>query len=124
MEKFRILMIEDNDAYRKSLKTILQNSFPDIAIDEAVDGDGALQKVDAFPPDLIFMDINLPGENGLELTKKIKATHPNITIFIITSYDTREYQEAALQYGADRFFPKGSLNPQELEESVRSHLKG
>jgi len=48
------------------------------------------------------VDIKLPGVNGLELTKKIKAAHPSITIFILTNYDIPEYREAAFQYGADR----------------------
>jgi DNA-binding NarL/FixJ family response regulator len=69
------------------------------------------------------MDIKLPGENGLKLTEKIKATHPNITIFILTSYDIPEYREAAFQSGADRFLAKTSLNRMELEELVKSFLR-
>ena len=98
-------------------------SFPTIAIDEVADGGEALQKVEALLPDLIFMDIQLPGENGLELTKKIKATHPNMTIFILTQHDTPEYREAAFQYGADRFIGKTSLNRIRLEEFVKSYYR-
>jgi DNA-binding NarL/FixJ family response regulator len=123
MKKFRILIVDDTDTFRQILKTTLQVSFPTIAIHEAADGGEALREVDAFLPDLIFMDIKLPGVNGLELTRKIKAAHPNITIFILTSYDIPEYQEAAFQYGADRFLPKTSLNPVELEELVKSCQK-
>jgi CheY-like chemotaxis protein len=123
MKKFRILIVEDNHPYRQMLKTTLQESFPTIAIDEAADGGEALQKVDTFLPDLIFMDIKLPGVNGLELTRKIKAAHPNITIFILTSYDIPEYREAAFQYGADRFVPKTFLNRMELQELVKSCQK-
>jgi len=97
--------------------------FPMVAIDEVADGGEVLRKVDAFLPDLIFMDIKLPGENGLELTKKIKATHPNITIVILTSYDIPEYREAAFQYGADRFLAKASLNRMELERLIKSCQK-
>jgi len=123
MEKFRILIVNDSDVFRQLFKGALQVSFPTIAIDEAADGGEALQKVDAFLPDLIFMDVRLPGENGLELTKKMKATHPNITIFILTSYDTPEYREAASQYGADGFIAKASLTSMELAELVRSYQK-
>jgi len=82
-----------------------------------------LQKVEAFLPDLIFMDIRLPGESGLTLTQKIKATHPNITILILTAYDIPEYREAAPKYGADRFLAKNSLNYMELKELVKSYQK-
>jgi len=123
MKKFRILMVDDNSPFRQVLKESLQMSFPMVAIDEVADGGEVLRKVDAFLPDLIFMDIKLPGENGLELTKKIKATHPNITIVILTSYDIPEYREAAFQYGADRFLAKVSLNRMELEKLVKSCQK-
>jgi len=55
------------------------------------------------------MDIGLPGENGLELTRKIKADHPDVTVIIVTSHDTPEYREAAIRYKADYFFSKDAL---------------
>ena len=123
MKNFRILIVDDSDRFRTLLKKGLRVSFPTIAIDEAANGDEALQKVDAFLPDLVFMDIRLKEENGLELTKKIKATHPNITILIVTGFDIPEYRETASQYGVDRFLVKTSLNYAELEELVKSYLK-
>jgi DNA-binding NarL/FixJ family response regulator len=123
MKKFAILIVDDNGFFRQTLKESLQMSFPTVAIEEVADGGEVLREVDAFLPDLIFMDIKLPGENGLELTKKIKAAHPNITIFILTSYDIPEYREAAFQYGADRFLAKSSLNRKELAEFVKSYQK-
>jgi DNA-binding NarL/FixJ family response regulator len=86
-------------------------------------GGEVLQKVDTFLPDFILMDTQLQEENGLELTKKIKEAHPNITILILTAYDIPEYREAALQYGADRFIAKISLNPIGLEELVKTYQK-
>jgi two-component system response regulator NreC len=121
--KFRILIVDDNGPFRQTLKGSLQISFPTVAIDEVADGGEVLQEVDTLVPDLIFMDIKLPRENGLKLTKKIKATHPNIIIFILTSYDIPEYREAAFQSGADRFLAKTSLNRMELEELVKSFLR-
>ena len=123
VKKFKILIVDDDGCFRQTLKESLQLSFPTIAIDEVADGGKALQKVDAFLPDLIFMDINLSGQNGLELTKKIKAAHPNIIVFIITSYDLVEYRDVAFQYGANRFLAKESFNWRELEELVKSYQK-
>ena len=123
-EEFRILIVEDNDIYRELFKDILRTAFPEIALDEATDGREALQKVNAFLPDLIFMDINLRGANGIELTKKIKATYRNIPVVIFTFYDIPEYREAAFGSGADRFLVKSSLSTMEIEELVKSyHLK-
>ncbi len=123
MANFRILIVEDSEIYRKLLRNALQKVFPEILIDEAVDGDEALQKVDAFLPDLIFMDIRLPDEDGLELTKKVKATHPDIRIFILTGYDTQEFRKATSQCGAEGFLAKTSFGLEELEELVKSFKK-
>ncbi len=123
MDKLKILIVDDNGSFRQAFKNTLQESFSTIAIDEAADGDEALRKVDAFLPDLIFMDIRLPGENGLELTKKIKVTHPNITILVLTSYDLPEYRDSAFQCGADGFFGKTTCDIKELEALIKSCQK-
>jgi len=65
-------------------------------------------KIDSFHPKIVSMGIRLPGENGLELTKKIKKNYPDIIIVILTSYDLHEYRQAARESMADYFVLKGS----------------
>ena len=115
--------MDDNGPFRQTLKQSPQMSFPTVTNDEVADGGKVLRKVAAFLPALISMHIKSPEINGLELTKKIKPAHPDITIFSLTSYDILEYREAAFQYGADRFLAKTPLNLIELEESVKSCQK-
>jgi DNA-binding NarL/FixJ family response regulator len=91
-----------------------------MTIAEAVAGEEALRKIDTLLPNLIFMDIKLLGENGLELTRKIKATHPETPIIILTSYDVLEYRQAAYESGADSFLVKGSFTLGELITMVES----
>jgi len=91
-------------------------------ISEAADGEEALEKIKAHLPDLIFMDIKLPGESGLELTKKIKADSPQMVIIILTSYDLPEYREAASKYGANYFLSKGSTTKENILTLVKSIL--
>ncbi len=114
----KILIVEDNDSFREVLKENLHSRFPSIAIFEADGGDKVLQIVEAESPNLVFMDIQLPGENGLSLTRKIKARYPQISVVIITTYDIPEYREAAFRYGANRFLPKDSLDWKEIEAAV------
>lgn len=121
MNKLRTLIVEDNRLFRQTLRECLQKYFPEIAIDEAVNGAEALQRINALLPDLILMDIRLPGESGLGLTKKIKEIYPDVTIFILTNYDTLECRQAASRCGADRFIAKDSLN--RLEELIKSYFK-
>ena len=105
----RILIVEDNAFFLQFLKETLHSRFPSVDILEAANGEEALQKIRIFPPDIIFMDLRLPGENGLELTKKIKAQYPNIIVVILTNYDLPEYREAAYQCRANHFLPKDSF---------------
>ena len=104
----RTLIVEDNTIFRQMLKEILYARFPTIEIAEEPDGSELFSKLDAFHPNIVFMDIRLPGENGLELTKKIKMNYPDIIVVILTSYDLPEYRQAALQSKADHFVTKDS----------------
>jgi CheY-like chemotaxis protein len=116
----RTLIVEDNVTFRNTFKEVLCKRFPSMLVEEALDGVEALEKVETFLPDLVFMDIRLPGETGLELTKRIKADHPEILIIILTDYNLPEYREAAFASGADDFVVKGSLNPAAIEALVKS----
>jgi DNA-binding NarL/FixJ family response regulator len=91
-----------------------------MVVEEAANSEEALQKINRASPHLIFMDIRLPGMNGLELTKKIKKDLPGINIAILTDYDLPEYREAAGQYGADRFFVKSAFNWDEVTALIKS----
>ncbi len=123
MYHFKFLIIEDNHIFRQSLRETLQISFPGSAIVEATNGVEALEGIESFFPDIILMDLRLPGESGLRLTQKIKALYPDMTIFILTNYNEPECREAAFRYGADRFIPKESLNRIRLEELVKAYYK-
>jgi DNA-binding NarL/FixJ family response regulator len=123
MRSFKTLLVEDNASFRHTLFDILSTQFPSIAIEEAADGKEALQKIESTLPNLVFMDIKLPGENGLQLTQKIKAKYPELIIIVLTSYDLPEYREAAYQYGANYFIVKGLSTNEEILALVRSILK-
>jgi DNA-binding NarL/FixJ family response regulator len=120
----KVLIVEDSPLFRKLLKETLHSRFPSVEISEAENGEEALQNVKAFCPDLIFMDIKLPGENGLQITAKIKAQCPDITVVILTSYDTQEYREAAVQAKASYFLSKGSSTREGILDLVKSILNG
>jgi len=118
---FSVLIVEDSPLFRQLFKETLHNRFPSIEIHEAIDGVEALLKVETLRPNLIFMDIRLPRENGLQLTQKIKARHPDTTVIILTAYDLPEYRQASSQV-ADYFFLKDSLATQNLFTLVESIL--
>jgi DNA-binding NarL/FixJ family response regulator len=116
----KVLLVEDNRIYREIFKDRLRQHFPLMSFAEAGNAEEALIKLRGTPPDLIFMDIRLPGMNGLQLTQRIKKDFPKIPVVILTGYDLPEYREAAIQYGADGFFVKESLKWEEIEALVKS----
>ena len=117
---FKTLIVEDNIIFRKSLKEIICRQFPSMLIGEATDCKEAIEKVHSFCPDLIFMDIKLPGGDGLQLTKKIKTQHGKIIIIIVTNYDLPEYRQAIHKCGASYFFSKSSSTRDEIVSLVES----
>ena len=119
---FRTLVVEDSHSFRRVIKFYLQSEFPSMCIIEATEGGEALKEIDSYPPNLIFMDIKLPGESGLELTKKIKARYPDVMVIIFTSYDLERIQEVATQYKADYFMSKSSIATGEVATLVKSIL--
>jgi len=122
MTVFKTLIVEDSIFFRQFLKETLHAEFPNIEISEAVDGEEALQKVQNLLPHLVFMDIRLPGESGLEITRKIKTQYPDISVIILTSYDLPEYREAAKKYQANHFLSKGSTTKENILTLVKSIL--
>ncbi len=104
----RAILVEDDNEFRQCVKKILSSRYPSIQLIEAGDGKEAMSKIDLSPPDVIFMDIQLPDKNGLELTRMIKACHPNAIIVILSNHDLTEYRETAYRNGANYYISKDS----------------
>ena len=82
---FKILIVDPNDPFRKSLKKVLMNRFPFIDIQEASDGTEGMDKANTYDPNLIFLEIHLPTQSGLDLARRIKSDHPEIIIVLLIS---------------------------------------
>ena len=122
LKALKILIVDDSSLFRQTLKEILHVRFPSVDIQEAPDGETAKQKIKASAPDLIFMDINLPGESGLVLTQKLKVRYPDITIALLSGWDLPEYRKAAIEYKADYLLFKGSTTQENISAVVKSVL--
>ncbi len=105
---FTTLLVEDDDEYRNLLRVLLCHRFPTIKVTEAGDGECALAMIAESPPDLVLLDISLPGIDGLTVTRKIREMNEYITIVILSGYDIQEYRHQAFRDGAECFIYKGS----------------
>jgi DNA-binding NarL/FixJ family response regulator len=120
--KPNVLIVDDNSLVRETTRSYLESRFPALEVNEAVDGNAAFNQIRERLPDLIMMDIRLPGENGLKLTRKIKELYPQIVVVIFTSYDLPEYRKAALENGAAFFLSKSSLHNKKLIGAINTIL--
>jgi len=120
--KRKTLIVEDSVSFRQLLKESLLSRFPLMEVLEAGDGGEALKRIKDFSPDLAIVDIQLPGVNGLDLTKTLKAEYPDLKVIILTMHDTPEYREAAQQSQANYFLSKGSSTKEEILTLIESVL--
>jgi len=117
----RILIIDNNITFRNTLKNFLQSRFPAMVLEEAKNGEEALQKATYFCPDIIFMAIKLPTE-AAAINEKFKNMFPEVTSVIFTNYDPNEYRGVAEESGANYILQKGTSTAEEIEGLVDSIL--
>ena len=118
----QILIVDDHEAVRTSLGEWLRESFPRTVIRTAASGEEALEAAAAMPPDLVLMDIGLPGINGIEATRRLLDRHPATKVIVVSIHETSEHRAAAAAAGAVSFIPKRTL-PNELTEAVHGLLR-
>jgi len=106
----RTFLVEDDPVYRGILLELLKRRFPEMEVGVAGDAEQAYPLIESLKPDLVFLDIQLPGENGLQLTRRIKARQAGVEVIILTNCDVQEYRHAAFKQGASAFILKGSEN--------------
>ena len=104
----KLLIVDDEQIEREGLQVILQKAFPELVIAQAKNGKMAVQKASEFKPDLILMDIKMPGMNGLEAIERISADYPNTKFVMVTAYDTFDYARQALKLGVKDYLLKPS----------------
>ncbi len=104
-EGIRVLVVDDQPRARQSLKALLATDHEIGRVDEAERGEEAVDFVRASAPDVILMDVRMPGMDGLAATRIIKSLRPDINLVVLSLYP--EYREEALAAGANGFIVKG-----------------
>ena len=117
-----VLVVEDNEVFRTLVAENLRD-IPSIQVFEAATASTALEEFQTRSPDLVFMDLDLGGENGFSVIRKIRAAGSGVPIAILTSFDLPEYKQAALRYQVDYFLTKGISTQEDLLSVVHSFLQ-
>lgn len=105
----QILIVDDHPAVRRSLTDWLSGHFPGFEILTAASGEEAVSLAEQWAPALVLMDLGLPGINGLEATRQIKALLPDCDVVMLTIHEGEAYRAEALAAGASDYVPKRTM---------------
>ncbi|MBI4186862.1 MAG: response regulator transcription factor [Chloroflexi bacterium] len=123
MSKIRVLIADDHAIVREGLRTLLQAQTDIEVVGEAINGEDAVSKAKETQPDIVLMDITMPGMNGLEATQHIKRSNPVVKVLALTMHEGDEYFFKILEAGASGYFIKGGYSS-ELVSALRSVYQG
>jgi len=123
MTKITVLLVDDHALFRQGIRALLANSEYAEIIGEAIDGREAIDKVRQLNPQVVLMDIGMPGMGGLEATRRIIKDNPAVKVLVLTQYEDVEYILSMLRVGAKGYISKTATS-QELENAVRTVWRG
>ncbi|NCT90455.1 response regulator transcription factor [Cellulomonas sp. APG4] len=118
-----VLLVDDQALQRVGFRLVIESEPDLVVVGEAADGQVALDQVAALTPDVVLMDIRMPGVDGIEATRRIVATHPGSRVLVLTTFDVDDLAFAALRAGASGFLLK-SARPDELVDAIRTVAAG
>jgi DNA-binding NarL/FixJ family response regulator len=119
MDHIKILLVEDHKIVREGTRQLLEQASDLTVIGEAADGQEAVRLATELRPDVVVMDVRLPGLNGIQATRAIKAQHPNISILILSAHDDDRYVFPLLDAGANGYLLK-TTSGAELAQAIRT----
>ncbi|HEX9075675.1 MAG TPA: response regulator transcription factor [Anaerolineae bacterium] len=123
MDIIRVMLVDDHPIVRQGVRSVLAN-HPDIEVVGEADGASSLfAGLDALKPDIILLDVRMPGPNGIEITQRLKREHPEIKIIVLSTYDEDEFLLGALRAGAEGYLLK-SASAQVLASAIRQVGQG
>jgi DNA-binding NarL/FixJ family response regulator len=123
IEKIRVLIADDHAPFREGLDALLLAAPDCEVVGEAATGEEAIALAATLQPDVILMDINMPGVNGIEATRRILYTSPHISVLVLTMFDDDDSVFAALRAGARGYLLKGALKA-EILRAIRGVSSG
>lgn len=123
MDKIKIMVVDDHAILREGIRALLSLEDDIEIVGEASEGNQAVEKARELNPDVVIMDIAMPGMDGLEATRRMKKKTPKLKVLVLTQHDNKEYILSTIKAGAAGYVPKRALGS-ELVTAIRAVHKG
>jgi DNA-binding NarL/FixJ family response regulator len=123
LSRIRVLLVDDDDLMRAGLRSVLSSDATIEVVGEAGDGRAALKCVRELGPEIVLMDVRMPDVDGISATREVLATHPDVKVVILTTFEEDDYIFGALSAGASGFLLKRT-SPEELIAGLHTVAAG
>lgn len=111
----RVLIVDDQSPFRQAARMVVESTDGFEVVGEAESGEEGVTMAESLRPDLVLMDVNLPGIDGLEATRRILAASDARVVLLLSTYEEAEYAPRAAECGAAAYIPKSAFAPERLE---------
>jgi DNA-binding NarL/FixJ family response regulator len=119
----RVVVADDHTIVREGIRQVLDGTEGITVVGEAATGPDAFERAQALVPDVVVLDVSMPGESGLEVAKRLKRALPATRVLMLSVYDNTEFVLEAVRAGADGYLLKDS-SPSELRAAIRKVVAG
>ena len=116
----RVLIVDDQEPFRMAARMVVEATDGFDVVGEAETGEDSVTMAEALKPDLVLMDVNLPGINGLDATRQILSGSDAVVVLLLSTYEEEEYAPRAAECGAAAYIPKAVFGPDRLESAWES----
>jgi two-component system response regulator DevR len=123
METIRVLIVDDHPIVRQGVRSVLANHADIEVVGEAEGAASLFANLATLKPDVVLLDIRMPGQNGIEITQRLKREHPEVKVILLSTYDDEEFLFGALRAGAEGYLLKSASN-EVLASSIRQVGRG
>jgi DNA-binding NarL/FixJ family response regulator len=112
-----VLIVDDHESFRRVAKSVVEATEGFVVVGTAATGEESVEAAERLRPDLVLMDLNLPGIDGIEATRRLRALSPSPVVVLLSTYDECDFDSPAAHTGALTYVAKSAFGPDRLVQA-------